>query len=126
MSKTDVGQLGEDLVARWLSAQGWRILHRRWRWRLGEIDLIARQINPDLLAFIEVKTRRPGNWDQGGVLAVTRPKQRKIILTAQQFLTCYPQLATLPCRFDVALVTAAPEGLSLGEYLPGAFEGEEL
>ncbi|MBJ7899730.1 MAG: YraN family protein [Cyanobacteria bacterium RI_101] len=126
MGKSELGQSGEDLVAEWLSSQGWRILGRRWRWRLGEIDLIAQQVNPALIAFVEVKTRRSGNWDLGGALAVTRSKQRKIILTAQHFLNAHPHLAEWPCRFDVALVKTGREGLSLGEYLPGAFEGEEL
>jgi putative endonuclease len=37
----DIGALGEDLVAKWLAECGWNILHRRWRCRLGEIDIIA-------------------------------------------------------------------------------------
>jgi putative endonuclease len=37
----DIGALGEDLVAKWLAESGWNILHRRWRCRLGEIDIIA-------------------------------------------------------------------------------------
>jgi putative endonuclease len=37
----DIGALGEDLVAKWLTQSGWNILHRRWRCRLGEIDIIA-------------------------------------------------------------------------------------
>lgn len=37
----DIGALGEDLVAKWLAQCGWNILHRRWRCRLGEIDIIA-------------------------------------------------------------------------------------
>ena len=36
-----IGNLGENLVSQWLEAQGWEILHRRWRCRYGEIDAIA-------------------------------------------------------------------------------------
>lgn len=38
----DIGVLGEDLVAQWLQSTGWIILHRRWRCRWGEIDLVAK------------------------------------------------------------------------------------
>ena len=42
-SANDIGILGEDFVAQWLQAQGWTILHRRWRCRWGELDIIAQQ-----------------------------------------------------------------------------------
>lgn len=129
-----LGALGENLVAEWLQQQGWEILHRQWHCRWGEIDIIAlgtdeeTEINtgsensrfpilrlrsvqvPDsqTLAFVEVKTRRPGNWDAGGMLAVSAAKQAKIWQTAEIFLSKRPDLANNSCRFDVALVRCEP------------------
>jgi len=100
----DIGSLGEELTARWLELHNYSLLQRNWRCRWGEIDIVAQDRENKTVIFVEVKTRSQHNWDQGGLLAVDLTKQEKIIKTASVFLAKYPQLAELPCRFDVALV----------------------
>ncbi|MCU0552645.1 MAG: YraN family protein [Leptolyngbya sp. Prado105] len=102
-STSEIGTSGENFVAHWLQTQGAIILARQWTCRSGELDLVI-QTNDSIVAFVEVKTRSRGNWDNNGTLAITSAKQRKIIIAAQLFLLQHPDLATLPCRFDVALV----------------------
>ncbi len=123
-SLQNTGDAGEGWVRRYLVQQGWRILAQQWRCRWGELDLVASRAG--VLAFVEVKTRSPGSWDQVGLLAVGIPKQRRLIRAAQVFLSQHPHLSDLFCRFDVALVEsqASQEGMgySLVEYLEGAFE----
>ncbi|WP_293132602.1 YraN family protein [Microcoleus sp. bin38.metabat.b11b12b14.051] len=127
----DLGTLGENLVAEWLEQQGWEILHRQYRCRWGEIDIIAlgrdeaSQKNPGIsnhqfpiLAFVEVKTRRRGNWDAGGMLAVSATKQAKLWQTAEIFLSTRPDLANNSCRFDVALVRCEPSGQNTKHIIP--------
>ena len=49
------GHKGEALAALWLQLKGWRILARRLRTPVGEIDLVARRGRT--VAFVEVKAR---------------------------------------------------------------------
>ncbi|PSR19144.1 YraN family protein [filamentous cyanobacterium CCP3] len=107
MSKTELGTLGETLVANWLQTQGWRLCDRQWHCRWGELDLVMAKgpANRDgQLAFVEVKTRSQGNWDAYGLMAITRSKQAKLWKAAQLYLLKHPQWAEATCRFDVALV----------------------
>jgi len=120
LAKKALGDLGEELVADLLQAQGWEILARRWHCRWGELDLVA--TDRTWVIFIEVKTRSDRNWDLNGALAITTKKQLKLYQTALEFLGQHPELATLACRFDVALVTNSPNsGLTLATYLESAF-----
>jgi putative endonuclease len=101
-----LGQQGENLVTQWLQQQHWSILARGWTSRWGELDIVALRQEGRYadLAFVEVKTRSQGNWDENGLYAITRSKQAKLWKTAQQFLAQHPHLGEANCRFDVALV----------------------
>jgi putative endonuclease len=49
------GRRAERLAAFWLQLKGWKILGRRVRTPVGEVDLVARRGRT--LAFVEVKAR---------------------------------------------------------------------
>jgi putative endonuclease len=123
-----LGNLGENLVADLLKAQGWLILAQQWHCAWGELDIVA--CDRHWLIFVEVKTRSLGNWDLNGALAVTKSKQKKICLAALEFLGQHPHLTNLDCRFDVALVAAryamlGKDYMYLQNYLEAAFSAEE-
>lgn len=50
------GRAGEGRAALWLQMKGWRVLDRRRKTPLGEIDLICKRGN--VVAFVEVKWRK--------------------------------------------------------------------
>ncbi len=79
-----------------------RIVARRWRCRWGELDLIARDRVG--IQFVEVKTRSDGNWDAGGLLAISARKQKRLYRSALTFLSEHSAWTELPCRFYLALV----------------------
>ncbi len=120
MPKNADGPLGEAYAADHLAAKGYTITVRNYRTRCGEIDLIAEK--DGFLAFVEVKTRREGAWG-GPAAAVTRQKQRRLILAAEGYLQEHP--TGLQPRFDVVAITTARGGdfrvLSC-EHFEGAFE----
>jgi len=55
MSNKEIGLFGENMAANHLSQLGFEILHRNWRYKHLEIDIIASKNN--FLRIIEVKTR---------------------------------------------------------------------
>ncbi|MEE3715960.1 YraN family protein [Tumidithrix elongata RA019] len=119
MTSTSIGNMGEAFVASLLKANGWQIITTQWKCRWGEIDIIARDRH--WLIFVEVKTRRDRNWDHDGALAITLRKQQKLYKAATEFLVQHPDLETLPCRFDVALVRYQRDCIDLQSYLEAAF-----
>lgn len=110
------GKAGEEYTAQWLEAKGYGILAKNYHSRYGEIDIIAE--NDEYIVFVEVKTRQSGAM-VSALEAVTREKQRKILLTAQTYLSKYP--TDLQPRFDVSAVTVVHGELLGLQYFPNAF-----
>ena len=93
------GHRGEWLAAAALMLKGYRILARRYRTRLGEIDLIARR--GDLVLIVEVKTR-PTLVE--AMEALSRTSERRIEAAADLWLSCQPDYGRLSVRFDMVAV----------------------
>jgi putative endonuclease len=93
------GRWAESLAAWSLRLRGYRILARRFRTPLGEIDLIAQRGR--LLAFVEVKARA----DLEQALVALSPRQRqRTARAAELFLLRRPDLAGHALRFDLIAV----------------------
>jgi putative endonuclease len=95
-----LGNRGERAAIRFLRKQGYRILHRQYRNRIGEIDIVAKDGNG--IVFVEVKTRTSvaaGN----PVEAVTLSKQKQLTKLALSYLKRYGLLEHA-ARFDVIAI----------------------
>lgn len=100
MSKTlEIGKLGEDMVANFLKKQGCLIVRRNYHSKYGEIDIVAEK--GEYIFFIEVKTREQES-PITPVGAVSRSKQKKIVLTAKDYLA--KLRVNVNYRFDIAEV----------------------
>jgi putative endonuclease len=94
------GHAGEQLAAFRLMLAGYRILARRYRTKVGEIDLIARR--GDVVAFVEVKRRAELAT---GLEAVTPQARIRIRRAAELYLRRNPAFAERTLRFDVIVIT---------------------
>lgn len=95
-----LGVLAETACAVTLVLRGYRILGRRLRSPVGEIDILARR--GATLVIIEVKAR--GNATHAAE-AVTPRQQDRLIRAAGWVVAGRPDLAAMQIRFDVMLVT---------------------
>ncbi|OIS91786.1 YraN family protein [Brucella cytisi] len=93
------GHSAERFAAMVLLLKGFRIVARRYRTRLGEIDLIARRGN--LILIVEVKAR---SSLEAARLAVTPQAMRRIEAAADLWLQRQPDDARLSLRFDLIAV----------------------
>jgi putative endonuclease len=95
-----LGISGEDLACAELQRRGYAIVERRYRTRLGEIDIIAK--DGLTLVFVEVKARMTQEFG-GAAAAMTAWKQRRISRMAADYLA-RQNLHDCPCRFDVVAI----------------------
>jgi len=108
-----VGISAESRAAAFLIAKGFRILARRWRSPLGEIDIVARRRH--LLVFAEVKAR--ASLDEAAE-AVSDRQRRRIAAAADIWLAANPDETIRDIRFDAILVAPG----KIPRHIPAAFE----
>jgi putative endonuclease len=108
-----VGLSAESKAALLLIAKGYRILARRYKTPVGEIDIVARRRG--MVVFVEVKAR---DSLDAAAEAVTPRQQGRIIDAAQYWLAAHPDAGECPLRFDAILVAPGKPP----RHLPGAFD----
>lgn len=94
------GQKGEELALAWFTLNKYVVLHKNWRYKNWEIDIVAIKYN--ILHFIEVKTRTSssfGNPEDN----VDRKKIAYMIDAADEYRQLYPKWQRI--QFDIMAIT---------------------
>lgn len=112
------GQRGEDLAARFLKRNGYRILGRNATLGRYEIDIIAEK--GDTVAFVEVKTRRSAEA-VAPEENVGYEKRRHIRRAAHQYIDERDD-PNLYYRFDIIAVLIPEQGNPEIRHIPDAFD----
>ena len=108
-----LGLSAESRAAAYLIAKGYRIVARRWRTPVGEIDIVARRRTT--LVFVEVKAR--ATLDEAAEAVIAR-QRRRIIAAAEAWLAAHPDDVNSDIRFDAVLVAPG----KIPRHIPGAFD----
>ena len=116
-NRREIGEEGETEALEYLEKRGYRLRHKNYRTRRGELDLVMD--DPEgALVFVEVKcdlsggAGAPESW-------VTKKKIRQIQRTAQAYCAEY-RLHTDDMRFDVVSLTLS-RGLKKIRHIRNAF-----
>ena len=105
------GNTGEALAVKYLSEQGYKIMHQNWRHSHWEVDIIAEK--DGILHFIEVKTRltkKFGHPEDG----VDKKKNQNLINAAEEYLYQNPQWIRI--QFNI-LSISIPQGEPVEYFL---------
>jgi putative endonuclease len=94
------GKLVEHVVQLYLRLKGYKILEKRYRTKLGEIDLIVLDGSKALVA-VEIKYRR---LHQEAMACVSKTQMNRIHHAIKFFLSKNPKYHTYNIRFDVVAV----------------------
>lgn len=89
MSRSETGKSGEELAAKYLAKNGYKVMARNYLVQgVGEIDIVARD-KDKALVFVEVKTMYPGLLkpeDQ-----YSSGKRQRMISACRYFLKIHPE-----------------------------------
>ncbi|WP_415237619.1 YraN family protein [Sneathiella sp.] len=95
------GAIAESLAVFFLRLKGYRILARRFKRPVGEIDIIA--CKGKTLVAAEVKSR---TTVEEALHSIHTKQRRRISRAMEAFIASHPDMDRLDIRFDVLLVTS--------------------
>lgn len=124
MDRFAKGRGAEDIAARYLEREGFRILWRNVRIGALEVDLVAKQ--EDLVVIVEVRSRGPGSFE-GPLASVSREKRRLLVRASRGLwrgrLKKMPDVMRV--RIDVIAITDDAGGNTAIEWIKGAITEQD-
>jgi putative endonuclease len=109
------GRRAEALAAWWLRLKGYRVLARRVKTPVGEVDLVVRRGRT--LAFVEVKAR--DRLDKAA-MALHPAAQQRIARAVRMLLARYARAGDAAVRIDAVLIVPG----HLPRHLEAVWQGE--
>jgi putative endonuclease len=88
-SAQDFGRQGEEVAAAYLRGLGYEIRERNVRLQRDEIDIIAFDKPRQMMAFVEVKTRRTNSEAYPIRTAIDRRKRRAMSRAVERWVTMH-------------------------------------
>lgn len=117
ISPKERGVAGEKLACSLLRKKGYSIEACGWRWHRYELDIIASKNN--LLVFVEVKTRKSGDFGHPEQ-AVNSKKKRHIIKASRAYVKKNRKEKKL-LRFDIVSIILTEDGGKEIKHIENAF-----
>ncbi len=117
MNQREKGNVGESDVCNYLETLNYKIIKRNYTIKGGETDIIA--VKNDIIAFVEVKTRKK-NAMVSGFEAITDLKKLRIMKCAQHYFL--NNECNLQPRFDIAVVETINGKTTNIEYVENAYD----
>lgn len=93
------GRIGEDIAAKHYEDQGYKVVHRNWRYKRCEIDLIV--CKDKEYVFVEVKTRKSNRYGFPE-LFVSLSKQSRMAQAAEFYIQSLGPGYVI--RFDIVAI----------------------
>lgn len=112
----DTGKIGEEIACKHLEGKGCRVIHKGWRYKHLEVDVIV-QDGP-ILVFVEVKTRRSIGHGMP-FEAVDWKKQKKLDRAANSYI--FKTKYQGEVRFDIISIILSQDNAFEIQHIEDAF-----
>ena len=114
-----LGRRSEELACAYLKREGYEIEARNVRYKVGELDIVAKENSA--LCFIEVRSKTSSEFGTA-LESITLPKRRRFIKAVTWYLNSRRPAWQGDVRFDVVAIDIDAQGEPKLKLMRGAFD----